>query len=82
MFSFRLREPVLSLLSELPRQKHQEYAPIAKTKNVIVRKKNKADKPIDLRSEPMLWETRTRCQQRLILVTFRRALRRERAQNE
>jgi hypothetical protein len=23
-------------------------------KNVVVRKKNKADKPIDLRSEPML----------------------------
>jgi hypothetical protein len=37
-----------------PYKKHQEYAPIDKTKNVDVRKKNKADKPIDLRSEPML----------------------------
>jgi hypothetical protein len=50
-----------------PAKKHQEHAPTAKTKNVDVRKKNNADKPIDLRSEPMLWKTKARCQQRLIL---------------
>jgi hypothetical protein len=48
------------LLSELhPTKGTKHYAPTARTKNVAVRKKNKADKPIDLRSEPMLWETRT-----------------------
>ncbi len=40
---------------------HQEYAPIPKMKNVVVRKKNKAERPIDLRSEPMLCETGARC---------------------
>jgi hypothetical protein len=50
-----------------PAKKHQRHLPTAKIKNVDVRKKNKADKPIDLRSEPMLWKTRTSCHQRLIL---------------
>ena len=33
---------------------HQECAPTPKMKNVVVRRKNKTDKPTDLRSEPML----------------------------
>lgn len=33
---------------------HKEYAPMDKMKNVTVRRKNRTDKPTDLRSEPML----------------------------
>jgi len=42
---------------------------MAKTKNVVVRKKNKADKPMDFRREPTLWETKACCQ-RGPIVTF------------
>ena len=35
---------------------------MANTKNVAVRKKNKADKPTDLRREPMLRKDKERCQ--------------------
>jgi hypothetical protein len=44
----------------LQKHSHRGYAPIPKMKNVTVRKKNRTDKPIDLRSEPMLWEKNTR----------------------
>lgn len=44
-------------MSKLPLQrKHKEYEPTDKTKSVVVRKKNTTDRPIDLRSEAMLWE--------------------------
>lgn len=53
--------------------KHREYAPIAKSKNVDVRKRNRDDKPIDLRSEPMLLVTRASYQRRSIATFHARA---------
>lgn len=43
---------------------------MARTKNVVVRKKKRADRPIDLRSEPMLLEIRDGCQWRSILNSY------------
>jgi len=56
MLTFLLRKPVLSILSELPLQRHshQEHVPTPKIKKVVVSMKNKAERPTDLRSEPML----------------------------
>ena len=61
---FLVKEACIAIVKRIAPEmhSHREYAPIPKMKNVTVRRKNKIDKPIDLRSEPTLLGKEHGCQ--------------------
>lgn len=57
---FLVKEACIAIIGWVASTKAPGYAPTDRIVNVAVRNRNKADKPIDFRSDPRLSETRTR----------------------